>query len=257
MVRELKMYFAYTRIRDNWNAFRKENPMLSVSQILKSRTVWTLVLAALFNGWNSISGQVQNPHVVNVINGIFAMITLYFRISPNQHVEAPSSGTGTKALGIVALALLFGLTPLQAQTPPDPAPVWQPQYFVGTGITYDYYGPTGFAANTEFAALLKGNTYSYSTLELTRAQATVRTGAAYMFYNANHWSLFGLVDGGIATGTGPTLGSFSGGGFGGYDLGGKLTKDITHLFIGAGVRLINTSGQTTQPIFGFIIGKAF
>lgn len=63
--------------------------MLSWAQIFKSRTVWTLGLAALLNGWNSISGQVSDPHIVNVVNGVLALAALLFRISPVQGVSKP------------------------------------------------------------------------------------------------------------------------------------------------------------------------
>jgi len=132
---------------------------------------------------------------------------------------------------------MFAAT-LSAQAPP-----FQPQYYIGTGVTYDYYGPTGFAANTEFGVRVgNGDTYSYSTLELTRTQATIRTGAAYAFLKQGRWLGLGLGDAGLATGTGVMLGSFSGGGLLGYDIGG---------------RIISTGGQTVQPIFTITLGKAF
>ena len=78
------------KIQSACAGIRKDYPMLTVSQVLKSRTVWTLVLAAAFNGWNSISGQVPDAHVVDLVNGIFAVVALVFRIAPNQHVQDSS-----------------------------------------------------------------------------------------------------------------------------------------------------------------------
>lgn len=150
-------------------------------------------------------------------------------------------------------ALLFACVALSAQ---NSAP-WQPQYFIGTGVTYDYYGTSGFAANTELGLLVKPPMYSYSTIELTRTVATLRTGAAWMFLQQGRWIGLALGDGGLATGSGVTLGSFSGGGILGYDVGGRLTKDTSHFYVGGALRIISTGGQTVQPIFSLILGKAF
>ena len=131
-----------------------------------------------------------------------------------------------------------------------------PSYYVGTGVTYDYYGKTGFAASTEFAAKVSGTVYSYTTLELTASTATLRTGAAYLFSQTGLWSLLALGDAGLATGQGPTLGSFSGGGFVFYDIGSKVTKGVDHFYIGVGGRIIST-GANPQPIFEVTFGKGF
>ncbi|MES2136114.1 MAG: hypothetical protein V4502_03515 [Pseudomonadota bacterium] len=160
---------------------------------------------------------------------------------------------GAKAIAFVLLALAMSV-PARAQTP---AP-FQPQYYLGTGITYDYYGPTGFAANTEFGARVSGDVYSYSTLELTRTVATIRTGAAYAFMKQGRWLALALGDAGLASGAGqPLLGSFSGGGMLAYDIGAKLTHETSHFYIGVGGRVISTGGQTVQPIFAITLGKAF
>ncbi len=165
--------------------------------------------------------------------------------------------TGTKI--VIGAMLLFAL-PAHAQTP---AP-FLPAYYVGTGVTYNYYGGTGFAANTVFAAqanllnsAMPKNLYSYSTLELTKTQAVLRSGAGYIFFNQGNWSMVALGDGGLATGSGPTLGSFSGGGFLNYDIGARLTKGAQHLYIGLGGRLITMSSLGVQPIPMITIGKGF
>lgn len=167
----------------------------------------------------------------------------------------------------------IGTLGLFAQTPAPPAPAtsnvsqYIPQYFVGTGVAFDYYGKTGFAAQTEFAAngCFLTNTcdkglskvFSFTTIELTAQQATMRTGAAYIFLNQGNWYLIGLGDAGLATGSGPTLGSFSGGGFIGYDIGSKISKGASHFLIAFGGRVIAITSQAVQPVPSFILGKVF
>lgn len=154
-------------------------------------------------------------------------------------------------LYLALLVCLLAIVPAHAQTP------FQPTYYVGTGVTYDYYGPSGFAANTEFAAKVSGQVYSYSTVELTRTQASLRTGAGYLFFQQGNWLLIALGDAGLTTGSGPTLGSFSTGGLIGYDIGSKLTKGQSHFYLGVGGRLLNITSQTVQPIFSITLGKGF
>lgn len=135
---------------------------------------------------------------------------------------------------------------------------WMPQYYVGSGAVYDYYGKTGFAGITSFAARIStSSVYSYSTLEMSRDQSALRTGAGYLFINQGNWSLMALGDAGVATGSGPTLGSFSGGGFLNYDIGARLTEGKQHFFISVGGRVLNTSSQGPQPIFTILFGKGF
>lgn len=63
--------------------------MLTVQQVLKSRTFWTLVATALFNGVNTITPEIKDPNLVAAINGALSLLALAFRIAPNQHVEKP------------------------------------------------------------------------------------------------------------------------------------------------------------------------
>ena len=162
-----------------------------------------------------------------------------------------------KRLILMIVFILMAL-PLAAQTP---AP-FVPSYFTLAGISYDYYGKTGFAAQTTFGAKItsaenKFPLYSFSTLELTRDIATLRTGAAYAFYQQGNWSLVGLGDAGLATGTGATLGTYSGGGFLAYDVGGKVTKGNSHFYVAFGGRVLNITSQTVQPIFTITFGPGF
>lgn len=166
--------------------------------------------------------------------------------------------TGTKIL----IAILFGLVcapyaVAQAGNAGGATPAFQPSYYVGSGVSFDYYGGSGFAANTEFAAKVTGPVYSYTTIEMTRTQATLRTGAGYLFFQQGNWSLLGLGDAGLATGSGPTLGSFSGGGYVAYDVGSKITKGASHFYVAVGGRLLTITSQTVQPIVSVTFGKGF
>lgn len=149
---------------------------------------------------------------------------------------------------------------LHAQSAAAPSNVanFLPAYYVGTGATFDYYGKTGFAANTEIGIQIKGGpVYSYSTLELTSTTATLRTGALYVFDQSGNFSLGALGDAGLATGQGPTLGAFSGGLMVFYDIGARVTKGVQHFYIGAGARVLQLSGQAVQPIASVTFGKGF
>ena len=63
--------------------------MLSISQILKSKTVWTLVLMAILNGVQSIEPQIKDPHIVSIVNDILTVAAFAFRIAPKQNVNTP------------------------------------------------------------------------------------------------------------------------------------------------------------------------
>ncbi len=133
-----------------------------------------------------------------------------------------------------------------------------PQYVVGTGVSWDYYGGAGFSGSTDFAARVgQSNVYSFTSLDLTSKQASLRSGAAYTFFNQCYWSLTALGNAGLATGSGPTLGSFTAGGFIAYDIGAKLTKNVEHFYIAVGGRLLNITSQTVQPIFTVTLGRGF
>lgn len=140
-----------------------------------------------------------------------------------------------------------------AQTP---AP-FIPDYVVGTGVSYDYYGKTGFAANTEIGIHVKGGTFSYTSLEMTATTATLRTGAAIIAKQVGYWALIGLADAGLATGSGSTVGSFSGGALISYDVGARVTKGVQHFYINVGARVLALTGTNVNPIFEITFMKGF
>jgi hypothetical protein len=128
-----------------------------------------------------------------------------------------------------------------------------------SGVEYDYYGKTGFSVNSIFGARLSNSKpfYSYTTLETTATAATLRTGIGYRFLQSGYWSAVALGDAGVLDGAGATLGSFSGGGLLLYDVGSRLTKDGRHFYVAAGVRLLNITGQTVQPVGVVMLGAGF
>lgn len=160
---------------------------------------------------------------------------------------------------ILPCLILCGAVLGQASSPtPVKGAPFVPQYYVATGVTYDYYGKTGFAANTELGIRIGTTTlYSYTTLELTSTVATVRTGAAKILFQSGDFSYVLLGDAGLATGSGTTAGSFSAGGFLMYDIGSKVTHGASHEYIGAGGRFVTIAGVANQPIFEITFGKGF
>lgn len=60
--------------------------MLTIGQIFKSKTVWTALFVAALNGFQAISGSLD-PHLVEVVSGVTAVLAMIFRINPAQHIE--------------------------------------------------------------------------------------------------------------------------------------------------------------------------
>ena len=153
-----------------------------------------------------------------------------------------------RSLLLLALAVL----PITAQTLP-----FQPSYLVGSGVSYDYYGKTGFAVQSAFAARI-GTTklYSYSDLANTSTTASINTGAAYCFAGTANISLWALGTAGLISGSGsPILGQFQGGGMMMYDVGNRL-KPGNHYYVVGGVSVQNIASVTVRPIYfvGFAAG---
>jgi hypothetical protein len=80
----LKLLTQWHKIQENYEALQKEGKMLSVGQILRSRTVWMIVFTVLFNGWQSVNTGMLDPHIVQMINGTLGLLAVYFRVKPAQ-----------------------------------------------------------------------------------------------------------------------------------------------------------------------------
>lgn len=152
------------------------------------------------------------------------------------------------AISLLCLAFLFVFSAVAQDAP------FSPQYLVGTGITYDYYGATGFAANHVFAVKLSGSLpiYSWTAIANTKTTASISTGAAYTFLQKGDISAVALGTAGLVTGEAtPILGQFTAGGLLLYDLGHRLKPtSTTHYYLVGGVSLLNITSRTVQPVYG-------
>jgi len=141
-----------------------------------------------------------------------------------------------------------------AQTPVK----YAPSYFVGSGVEYNRYNTAGpaVAGWTTFAIQVgQSKVYSWSTIELTSAASTARTGAAYLFAQVGNWSVVALGDAGLAVSPATILGSFSGGGGIFYDLGQRLNQG--HFYLAGMMRVISISSSSVEPVLAFGVGKSF
>jgi hypothetical protein len=135
---------------------------------------------------------------------------------------------------------------------------YAPGYFVGAGAEYNRYNTAApsVAGWTTFAVQVgQSKVYSWSTIELTSATSTARTGAGYLFAQTGNWSLVALGDAGLAISSVATLGSFSGGGALFYDIGQRLNKG--HFYLTGVMRVTVITSNSVQPVFGFGVGKSF
>jgi len=158
------------------------------------------------------------------------------------------------------LIVLFALalSPAFSQVPEAPAP-FQPQYWIGAGTSYNYYATPSVAAGwISFGARVADRTYSFSTLDMTQTQASIRTGVSRILAQSGPVSLLMLGDAGITTLSGVALGSFSGGGMLLYDLG-AFSKRLKHVYATGVMRVIGVSSTAVQPVFevgiSFSLGK--
>jgi hypothetical protein len=135
---------------------------------------------------------------------------------------------------------------------------YAPSYFVGAGAEYNRYNTAGpsIAGWTTFAVQVgQSKVYSWSTIELTSATSTARTGAGYLFAQTGNWSLVALGDAGLAVSPITTLGSFSGGGAIFYDIGQRLNKG--HFYLTGMMRVTSIASNSVEPVFAFGAGKSF
>ena len=83
-------------------------------------------------------------------------------------------------------------------------------------------------------------------------------GAAKILFQSGNFGFVVLGDAGLATGTGSTTGSFSGGGFLMYDIGSRVTKGTDHFYIGIGGRSITITGASpSNPYLKSLSEKGF
>jgi hypothetical protein len=64
--------------------------------IFKSRTVWLIVFAFLYNGFAAISGQLPVSITV-VVNGLFGILQAYFHVAGVQNAAVASASASVSA----------------------------------------------------------------------------------------------------------------------------------------------------------------
>jgi len=57
-----------------------------MEKILKSRTIWTIVLVASIGAWQALNPFVE-PATYAVINSTLLALAAYFKISPSQNYD--------------------------------------------------------------------------------------------------------------------------------------------------------------------------
>jgi hypothetical protein len=151
------------------------------------------------------------------------------------------------------LAILF----LRALTLHAQETIYQPQFWVGAGLAYNYYAaPSAAAGWISLAVRIADRTYSFSTMDMTRVQASLRTGVSRILTQSGNFTVVALGDAGLTTINGVALGSFSGGGMLLYDLGGVSPK-LKHSYVTTVMRVIAVNSTSVQPVFEFGISKGF
>lgn len=147
-----------------------------------------------------------------------------------------------KAIGLLLFVCLCVFA--QGTTSPD--------FFVatGAGVTPQAVSaPTGWV---NFAAKMRGNTYSYNTVDMSATKSTLRTGFAQMLKDSGRYKLLALVDAGVAAGDTVALGSYSAGFVFAYEV-----RPGVHAVFVQRIMHINSVDNTVQPAFMFGVGKSF
>jgi hypothetical protein len=159
-------------------------------------------------------------------------------------------------LFLIVLAAMFA--PAQTPTTSTPAAPAYPTYFISFGGGYTRNATPQAASGFVSAAIgLGGGNYSITTIDMTSATSSIRTGFAKVFSQSGNFTLLGRVDAGISTVT-PVIGSFSGGGILMY----RLPK-LQNTFAFGEVRIEGASTTTAAspnqvtPGFYFGFGKTF
>lgn len=86
MLRWIQLGIKLNKLKKDWLKW-KEGNMLTISQIFKSKTVWTLILMAIYNGTNDILPMIHDPKVASIVNDALTILAFVFRIAPKQHLN--------------------------------------------------------------------------------------------------------------------------------------------------------------------------
>lgn len=74
----IKIFTQWGKIKKNWN----EACVLTLQQLLKSKTFWTLVAQGLFNLIQATVPLIKdNPNMVTVVNSVLTVLAIVFRLN--------------------------------------------------------------------------------------------------------------------------------------------------------------------------------
>ena len=145
---------------------------------------------------------------------------------------------------------------------PDALPASAPTFLFGAAVGINPYATSGkYSGVGTFAVRIPGsNLWSWSTLQMVPGVTTgamLSTGAAYTVKVQGPWSITAILNAGITTanpttGSGVTLGTFSGGGVVSYTV-----SEANKLYVTAGMTVTAISGAVVQPSFGIGLAKGF
>lgn len=139
-----------------------------------------------------------------------------------------------------------------------------PNYFVSTGGGYTRNATPNAAEGWVSAAVQIGTNspyYSITTVDMTSATSSIRTGFAKVFSQSGNLTLLGRMDAGVST-VSPVIGNFSGGAILLYNLKG-ISPRFTNTFLLGEIRISAATSTTAAapnqvtPGFYFGIGKSF
>lgn len=150
-----------------------------------------------------------------------------------------------------------------AQSTETAAPVY-PNYFVSTGGGYTRNAMPNAAEGWVSAAVQIGTNspyYSITTVDMTSATSSIRTGVAKIFSQSGNLTLMGRMDAGVST-VSPVIGNFSGGAIVLYNMKG-FSPRFSNVFLLGEVRISAATATTAStpnqvtPGFYFGVGKSF
>ena len=139
-----------------------------------------------------------------------------------------------------------------------------PNYFVSTGGGYTRNASPAGAEGWVSAAMQIGTNspyYSITTIDMTSASSSIRTGIAKIFSQSGNVTLMGRMDAGVST-ISPVIGNFSGGAILLYNMKG-FSKRFDGVFLLGEIRITGATSTTTAapnqvtPGFYFGVGKSF
>lgn len=147
-------------------------------------------------------------------------------------------------LRVLSLALLVLIGPVFAAGDGD-------GYLVSGGLAFDYYRGALTYAWVSTAVRVTGNDYVWTSVDMSRNEASLRPGYGRLLARSGRLVLVGVLDAGPAVARGEWGAAFGGG----FMLGWSVYRGV---YAGAGMRVVkSTVSGGVQPIFGMGVGKSF